>query len=143
MNATIKSEIYGGYEIDIYKIDKLFNYDIFSVNKYKIHCGKSFKTAEEALQTAKDELDDSLLEKFDIELNEKGEEELKSFLAENVKTFDPDDDNQFFAYVGAITDSKRDAGVGNEGTIEIKVGKGYGNVAIFKAGDECFQVVKR
>lgn len=78
------------------------------------------------------------IENYDIELTAKGEQELKDFLEENFKDFDPD---RLWVFVEKLTDSKRDAGIGGTGTLEISsYNSKVGYPVTFDAGDEYFQI---
>lgn len=79
-------------------------------------------------------------ENYDIELTAKGEQELREFLEENFKDFDPD---RLWVFVEKLTDDKRDAGVGCTGIFEIDSHYSKtGYPVIFHAGDEYFQIRK-
>jgi len=139
--TTVKCEDYFGYEINVYKTDELFGYVILSVNAFRIASEQGFSTAEEALEIAKEKLDDGLGEQYDIELTANGEQELKEFLEENFKNFDPD---RLWVFVEKLTDDKRDAGVGSVGALEIdSYYSKTGRPVIFDAGDEYFQVAHK
>ena len=144
--TKVESENYAGFKINVYKINEVFGYEILLVNSYKIAKEQGFSDAEEAFIEAEERIDSSdycdysLKEHYGIEMTEKGEAELKEFLEENFKDFEPDN---LWEFVDELTDNKRDAGVGSVGTLEI--GCHYsitGHPVIFDAGDEYFQVRK-
>ena len=144
--TTVESENYAGFKINVYKINEVFGYEILSVNSYKISKEQGFSDAEEAFIEAEERIDSSdycdysLKEHYDIEMTEKGEAELKEFLEENFKDFDPD---RLSFFVAKLTDSKRDEGIGGTGTLEIDSHYSKtGHPVIFDAGDEYFQVRK-
>lgn len=138
--TTVKCEDYSGYEINVYKTDELFGYVILSVNAFRIASEQGFSTAEEALETAKEKLDDGLGEQFDIELTVKGEQDLKEFLEENFKNFDPD---RLWVFVAELTDDKRNAGIGYDGMIEIsEYNSTSGHTITYNLPEENFQVVQ-
>ena len=144
--TTVESENYAGFKINVYKINEVFGFEILSVNSYKILKEQGFSDAEEAFIEAEERIDSSdycdysLKEHYDIELTDEGEAELKEFLEENFKDFDPD---RLGFFVAKLTDSKRDEGIGSAGTLEIDSHYSKtGHPVSFDAGDEYFQVRK-
>ncbi|QHJ82721.1 MAG: hypothetical protein [Bacteriophage sp.] len=142
MPWTITYDSYCGFLIEVRKkANKGFCYDIFKLENQCVRSGEGLTSVQAALARAKQKIDDELMERYDIELNLAGRAHLKEFLKENVKDFDPNDENELNYYAGQITDQKRDEGVGGTAMLEIKVGESYGNVKIFRAPDCYFRVV--
>ena len=142
MPWTITYDSYCGFLIEVReKANKGFCYDIFKLENQCVRSGEGLTRVQAALARAKQKIDDELMERYDIELNLAGRAHLKEFLKENVKDFDPNDENELNYYAGQITDQKRDEGVGGTAMLEIKVGESYGNVKIFRASDCYFRVV--
>lgn len=142
MPWTITYDSYCGFLIEVReKANKGFCYDIFKLENQCVRSGEGLTSVQAALLRAKQKIDDELMERYDIELNLAGRAHLKEFLKENVKGFDPNDENELNYYAGQITDQKRDEGVGGTAMLEIKVGESYGNVKIFRAPDCYFCVV--
>ncbi|WP_422538914.1 hypothetical protein [Bartonella apihabitans] len=139
-STKVETKYYANYGITIYKIGKVFGYEIFSLNSYKIAIEVGFISAEDAFKTAEKKLYEDLCDQYDIELTKRGVEELREFLEENFKDFDPD---RLGFFVEELTDSKRDEGIGGTGTLEIDSHYSKtGHPVIFDAGDEYFQVRK-
>ena len=142
MPWTITYDSYCGFLIEVReKANKGFCYDIFKLENQCVRSGEVLTSVQAALARAKQKIDDELMERYDIELNLAGRADLKEFLKENVKDFDPNDENELNYYAEQITDQKRDEGVGGNAILEIKVGESYGNVKIFCAPDCYFRVV--
>lgn len=142
MPWTITYDTYCGFLIKVREQEgKGFCYKIFKLNQSCVRSGEGLANVGAALERAKQKIEDELVDRYDIELNRTGEAELKSFLMKNVKNFDPHDDDQFFNYVGKITDAKRDAGADSNGELEIVLSGDYGDVATFTAPDDYFQIV--
>lgn len=142
MTWTVTYDRYCGCLIEVreQEADAKFRYDIFILDKRCICSGKGFESIEAALAAAREKLDDDLLEQYDIELTRDGEAELKEFLEENFKDFDPD---RLGFFVEELTDSKRDEGIGGTGTLEIDSHYSKtGHPVSFDAGDEYFQIRK-
>lgn len=142
MPWTITYDRYKGFLIEVReKANKGFCYDIFKLENECVRSGEGLASVQAALTRAKQKIDDELMERYDIELNLAGRAGLKEFLKENVKDFDPNDENELNYYAEQITDQKRDEGVGGTAMLEIKVGESYGNVKNFRAPDCYFRVV--
>ena len=143
MTWTVTYDRYCGCLIAVreQEADAKFRYDIFILEKRCICSGKGFESIEAALAAAREKLDDDfVLEQYDIQLTRDGEAELKEFLEENFKDFDPD---RLGFFVEELTDSKRDEGIGGTGTLEIDSHYSKtGHPIIFDAGDEYFQIRK-
>lgn len=140
MTWTVTYDNYCGCLIEVreQKADAKFRYDIFILEKKCICSGKGFESVEAALTAAREKLDDDLLEQYDIELTDEGEADLKEFLEENFNDFDPD---RLWVFVEKLTDSKRDAGIGGTGALEIsRYYSQAGYPVTFDAGDEYFQI---
>ena len=140
---TVTYDLYNGFLIKVQKaIDEGgFTYDIFKLKNRRVGGGRLVASVERALEKARQKIDDRLVDRYDIKLNEEGQAELKSFLMKNVKNFAPNDDSQFFRYVAEITDSKREAGATFSGNIEIPGNGNYGSAKIYDAPDEYFDIV--
>ena len=142
MTWTVTYDRYCGCLIEVreQEADAKFRYDIFILEKRCICSGKGFESIEAALSAAREKLDDDLLEQYDIELTDEGEAELKEFLEENFKDFDPD---RLWVFVQELVDCKRDQGEGDGSSIEIDSRHSKsGHTITFDAGDEYFQVRK-
>ena len=142
MTWTVTYESYRGLLIAVreQEADAKFRYDIFILDKRCICSGKGFESIEAALAAAREKLDDDLLEQYDIELTRDGEAELKEFLEENFKDFDPD---RLGFFVEELEGSKRYQGVGRASSIEIDSRHSKsGHTITFDAGDEYFQIRK-
>jgi len=139
-STKVETKYYANYGITIYKIGKVFGYEIFSLNSYKIAIEVGFISAEDAFKTAEKKLYEDLCDQYDIELTKRGVEELREFLEENFKNFDP---QHLGTFVEELTDDKRDSGMGRCGTVEISQRNSkFGDRKTFNLGDEYFQVRK-
>lgn len=140
---TVTYDLYRGFLIKVQKArdEGGFTYDIFKLKNRRVGGGRLVANVERALEKARQKIDDRLVDRYDVELNEEGQADLKAFLEENVRNFDPNDDSQFFRYVTEITDSKREAGATASGNIEIPGNGDYGSAKIYDAPDDYFDVV--
>jgi len=140
---TVTYDLYHGFLIKVQKaIDEGgFTYDIFKLKNRRVGGGRLVASVERALEKARQKIDDRLVDRYDIELNEEGQADLKAFLEENDRNFDPNDDSQFFRYVAEITDSKREAGATIQASIEIRGNGNYGSAKIYSAPDDYFDII--
>lgn len=138
---TVTYDLYRGFLIAVKEESDGFAYKIFKLENRCVKSGKHVVSVERALEKARQKIDDHLADRYDIEMNKKGMAELKSFLAQNVEHFDPNnnDELRYFAY--DITDNKREAGATVRAFIEIKGNGDYGSAKTFSAPDEYFDIV--